>query len=393
MAATSAGAARKARTCSFSTPTPGSSPTRSSAWRQCSSRPRRRCRCSPHHRGRRHVDYSLRRFPRLRSTFAHALFLHRLFPTATWTDELVRDPRRLRARALREWVSGACVLVRRSVLEELGGFDEGFFMYCEDIDLCRRIWDAGHDLRSTSLRQRCRTRAAAPLRGRRSYLCSPRAVCATRRSTEPACGRLERAGVALGALTASPSLARGARPGRASAGARWWRCALRANLAVRIVGSGAFWPFGRRRQRACEYRLEAVCGICGVVQVGGEPRPVVAPRSPRPDDRRDDPPGPERPRHLRRADGVALGVRRLSIVDVEGGHQPFANEDGSIWASRTASSTTTATSARARRRVTGSQPLRHRDPAAPLRGVREPLPEQLRGKFGIAVWDGASGAR
>ena len=32
------------------------------------------------------------------------------------------------------------------------------------------------------------------------------------------------------------------------------------------------------------------------------------------------------------APGVALGVRRLSIVDVEGGHQPFANEDGTIWA-------------------------------------------------------------
>ena len=35
---------------------------------------------------------------------------------------------------------------------------------------------------------------------------------------------------------------------------------------------------------------------------------------------------------LHMADGVALGVRRLSIVDVEGGHQPFSNEDGTIWA-------------------------------------------------------------
>ena len=32
------------------------------------------------------------------------------------------------------------------------------------------------------------------------------------------------------------------------------------------------------------------------------------------------------------ADGVALGVRRLSIVDVEGGHQPFSNESGDVWA-------------------------------------------------------------
>ena len=32
------------------------------------------------------------------------------------------------------------------------------------------------------------------------------------------------------------------------------------------------------------------------------------------------------------APGVALGVRRLSIVDVEGGHQPVSNEDGTVWA-------------------------------------------------------------
>ena len=33
-------------------------------------------------------------------------------------------------------------------------------------------------------------------------------------------------------------------------------------------------------------------------------------------------------------DGVAIGVRRLSIVDVEGGHQPFSNERGSVWAAQ-----------------------------------------------------------
>ena len=30
--------------------------------------------------------------------------------------------------------------------------------------------------------------------------------------------------------------------------------------------------------------------------------------------------------------GVALGARRLSIIDVEGGHQPVSNEDGTVWA-------------------------------------------------------------
>jgi N-acetylglucosaminyl-diphospho-decaprenol L-rhamnosyltransferase len=88
-------------------------------------------------------EYSLRRFPRMRSTFAQALFLHRLFPRASWTDELIRDERAYAGPCAPDWVTGACILVRRRALERLGGLDAGFFMYCEDIDLCRRLWDAG----------------------------------------------------------------------------------------------------------------------------------------------------------------------------------------------------------------------------------------------------------
>lgn len=90
------------------------------------------------------LEYSQRRFPRLRSTYAQAFFLHRLFRSATWTDELVRDPAAYRDSGRPEWVSGACILLRRSVLEELSGLDEGFFMYCEDIDLCRRLRSTGY---------------------------------------------------------------------------------------------------------------------------------------------------------------------------------------------------------------------------------------------------------
>jgi N-acetylglucosaminyl-diphospho-decaprenol L-rhamnosyltransferase len=86
---------------------------------------------------------SQRRFPRAASTFGQALFLHRLFRGAAWSTELVHDPRAYERPAEPEWVSGACVLVRRDVLERLGGLDEGFFMYCEDKDLCHRIWDLG----------------------------------------------------------------------------------------------------------------------------------------------------------------------------------------------------------------------------------------------------------
>ncbi len=45
-----------------------------------------------------------------------------------------------------DYVEGACLLVRRSALEQVGGLDEGYFMYTEEVDWCRRMHAAGWEV-------------------------------------------------------------------------------------------------------------------------------------------------------------------------------------------------------------------------------------------------------
>jgi GT2 family glycosyltransferase len=42
-----------------------------------------------------------------------------------------------------DWIMGSCLMIRKNVLDDVGLFDERFFMYFEDTDLCRRIKQAG----------------------------------------------------------------------------------------------------------------------------------------------------------------------------------------------------------------------------------------------------------
>lgn len=43
-----------------------------------------------------------------------------------------------------DWLMGACLMVRRDVVKKIGGMDEQFFLYFEDVDWCRRVWEAGY---------------------------------------------------------------------------------------------------------------------------------------------------------------------------------------------------------------------------------------------------------
>jgi N-acetylglucosaminyl-diphospho-decaprenol L-rhamnosyltransferase len=75
--------------------------------------------------------------------FGRTSFLTRLFPRSSLVKSQFPAITEASHPARVDWVSGACMVVRRRVLEEIGAADERFFMYFEDADLCRRARGAG----------------------------------------------------------------------------------------------------------------------------------------------------------------------------------------------------------------------------------------------------------
>ncbi len=106
--------------------------------------------------------------PSTRNMLAHALGVAHLWPG--WRSLYVVRPDRFTSPLVAvDWVCGACLLLRRSVVEAAGGLDERLFLYAEDVEWGCRLRGLGHEVmylpqvRVTHLQGRSETQAAGPV--------------------------------------------------------------------------------------------------------------------------------------------------------------------------------------------------------------------------------------
>jgi GT2 family glycosyltransferase len=79
-------------------------------------------------------------FPTPYSEFKQGMLINRLY------DIIPRRNGKSQGNIKVSWLVGACMMFRNEVLETLGGFDDMYFMYGEDIDLCYRIYQLGYKI-------------------------------------------------------------------------------------------------------------------------------------------------------------------------------------------------------------------------------------------------------
>lgn len=88
------------------------------------------------------IQSSRRRFPTLATGFFESTWLQRWAPARLLDHYYARDLDDNLTGDV-DWVVGACLMTRREVVQQVGLLDEGYFMYSEELDWCRRIRTAG----------------------------------------------------------------------------------------------------------------------------------------------------------------------------------------------------------------------------------------------------------
>jgi N-acetylglucosaminyl-diphospho-decaprenol L-rhamnosyltransferase len=93
------------------------------------------------------LQYSCRRYPTLwTGLFNRYSILSRLFPENRFTSEyLMCDFDHNKIRQV-DWLSGCCLMVSKNIFEQSRGFDENYFLFNEDVDLCRTINQSGKEV-------------------------------------------------------------------------------------------------------------------------------------------------------------------------------------------------------------------------------------------------------
>lgn len=96
--------------------------------------------------GNGQLQRSIRPFYSYWSSFFDNRYLPPLIARLPWLQRFVPFVLNHDVSQTVDWVKGAGMLVRKSLADELMGFDEQFWIYGEEIDLCKRIWDAGYSI-------------------------------------------------------------------------------------------------------------------------------------------------------------------------------------------------------------------------------------------------------
>jgi N-acetylglucosaminyl-diphospho-decaprenol L-rhamnosyltransferase len=97
--------------------------------------------------GEGRLDTTIRYFPNALRALGEALSVERIPGRPRWLGEREISPVAYDTETACDWTSGSFMLVRREALESSGYFDEHFFMYADETDLCRRIKQAGWEIR------------------------------------------------------------------------------------------------------------------------------------------------------------------------------------------------------------------------------------------------------